>query len=291
MSNFLINLARRGAGLAPQMPVEPRFSSVFLPVLEGLAPETVSDADLPTGVMRTPIREGLEVPGQSIKVSSPTAQPASSPPQNAVGAPATPIMDSPGGPASPPPGLRPRPPLPPTRDVGSTQEQVWTPAPVPQEKGSVLAAAAPEAPHSARAVDAQPQTANQEVVRPRPVFQPSLREKIVDHERVKVFHPESQEPAPEGPRPSGEVRIEPDKSAESERRQPLIRPAPAQPPEPLLAEKASMPPAAVRPIQVRIGTIEVRAATPSASAPIARPEPSSQGFEAYRLLRSYTSLD
>lgn len=288
MSNFLINLVRRGAGLAPQMPVEPRLTPFFVSVSAGQGPEAASGSDL------SPDNEGLQTLSKPQKVSSPPAHPVPSPPI-ITEAPATPSMAPTAGPSPLPSGDLISPPWPrPPREAVAAEKQTVAPTPLPPEKAPVLEGKAPEAlkvSTSVRAVDAPAQTADQVVVRPRLVFRPQVSGENDDQARSKVFRPESLRPTPESPRPSEAVSKEPGQPDESERRQPLIRPAPRQPPEPLLTEKASRPPAAARPIQVRIGTIEVRTTTPPPPAPTARPGPSPQGFEAYRLLRSYTSLD
>jgi hypothetical protein len=242
VSNFIINLVRRGAGLAPQVPVEPPFTPVFLPGPGGLAPWEAPGANVSAEAERASDNEGLNPPGKIQEVWYPPAQAAPAPPQISPGPPALSPAEPLAGISSPPPEKPPRPPL-------------------LSPPGEAVAA------------------------------QPAVLKEIPGREKAKVFHPEPRGQTPDGPQPWEAARIAPDRRPESEPRQPLIRPAPVKPPEPLIPEKASMPPAVPRPIQVRIGTIEVRAITPPAPASAARSGPSPQGFEAYRLLRSYASFD
>jgi hypothetical protein len=66
---------------------------------------------------------------------------------------------------------------------------------------------------------------------------------------------------------------------------PMIRPAPIQSPTFPASDKSAGTPTEPRPIQVRIGTIEVRATTPP--APPKPPGPTPQGFDDYAQLRNY----
>jgi len=70
---------------------------------------------------------------------------------------------------------------------------------------------------------------------------------------------------------------------------PVIKPAPIQSQLPTFpaSEKPAGTQAEPRPIQVRIGTIEVRATTPPPPAP--PPTPAPQGFGDYVLLRNYVN--
>jgi hypothetical protein len=290
VSNFIINLVRRGAGLAPQVPVEPPFTPVFLPGPGGLAPWEAPGANVSAEAERASDNEGLNPPGKIQEVWYPPAQAAPAPPQISPGPPALSPAEPLAGISSPPPEKPPRPPLlSPPGEAVAAQTRVWTPKLAPQGNTQVLEA--PADANQARADYSSPQPAPTEAVRPRPIFQPAVLKEIPGREKAKVFHPEPRGQTPDGPQPWEAARIAPDRRPESEPRQPLIRPAPVKPPEPLIPEKASMPPAVPRPIQVRIGTIEVRAITPPAPASAARSGPSPQGFEAYRLLRSYASFD
>ena len=67
----------------------------------------------------------------------------------------------------------------------------------------------------------------------------------------------------------------------------VVRPAPIQSPALPALEKPAAMPSEPRPIQVRIGTIEVRATTPPAPAP--PPAPMPQGFDDYVLVRNYVN--
>lgn len=89
------------------------------------------------------------------------------------------------------------------------------------------------------------------------------------------------------------IKVEPAAPAAEAANQVVIRPTPVieHPPVPLTPR----PPAAAkpepRPVHVRIGTIEVRATTPSPPPPAPPPSSAPQGFDNYVSIRTYTSWE
>jgi hypothetical protein len=310
MSNFLSNLAQRGAGLEPAPAVQPAITSYF--AAEPGAPH----ATWPEG------QPASEAPLAPPRAGEPAIAPARAPLVEGPGPPhpaqsslARPRSDDPVATASSVATDRERGSRPdgadesePTPGPSSGLEQASPPAtsrtevpPPPRSTSAAEVEAGPARPQaSARVV---PQT------RGTPRIEESHQpERVVDG-RSEAEIPEIPPPGrPSGSRPPARPtpvrpvdrsRISPRVSAEVEafpvetpvivEQLRVIRQATARSLASDLPEKRD----ATRPVQVRIGTIEVRANTPPVTPPPA-PRPAAPvpgGFEDYAMIRSYTGWE
>lgn len=96
-------------------------------------------------------------------------------------------------------------------------------------------------------------------------------------------------PEREAPEPEAVTQVQPAMPPATDISPPLIRPARTQPPMFPEPAETAVTRSESRSIQVRIGTIEVRATTPPPPAPPAAPTP--QGFDDYTLIRNYVSWE
>lgn len=293
MSNFIYNLAQRGAGLAPTIKLQPSVTPRLTPDLDvvqtnRLEPETV------------PVEEATpEVPTQS------EAAPSDTPPETTEFPTTTdlnrltaPVQSEATSPPAPPEELQ----LPTNADfVGQTPPNVAT---RPRPEGEVKRSTSPmflvkpkgqipvgDVPEPRRPIDSKPDLPSEPLpararVRPREQYNSSFE--TLETEDVETQASVHTRPAPlphEVSEPKSFAKIEPATSHQTAEREAMVRSPSVQLPEFKESSKANVTSSESRSVQVRIGTIEVRATTPSppAQAPVQTPK----GFDDYGLVRNY----
>jgi hypothetical protein len=240
VSDFITNLARRGAGLTPIIAVQPRVAPPF-------ASEPAATHATQLELDMAAAEPMPEVPIDATTLSSQVRQAAAL-------FPAAPLSGTPL-PATAPPEVVPQPSqtaipsalrqLPILHDLRTAAAP-----PVAQQPGGV-----PESEHPLLQSQIQPSSA-------RLAEQPQTL-----------------------PGTFARVEIAPSVTPAAGDAPPLIRPAPVEPPRFAAPAGPARSHSEPCPIQVRIGTIEVRATTPSAPAP--PPAPTPQGFDEYAQVRNY----
>lgn len=308
MSDFLVNVAQRGAGLAPLVKVQPPFIPTFAPGNVAARPAEPDAAPGPADVRSpkplAPVQGETPPLTAQAEALSPRSQPAQTmtPP---------PLVAVPTEPPTPPHS----PPL-----------QVDAPP-----TGTDRAAEPGQAVETATATVVSPQAAPLPrhpqppalIVTPAPVTDSAIQTPMVERPGPAPDRPSTSPGLPVEaetdplPRPAAvhpALTQEPYDRAEMDHPQPIIRStnqlanqAPTQPTihpaiqpaiaaeRPLALPKPGMPamPPEPRPIQVRIGTVEVRATTPPPSPPSPPPAsaPVSRGFDDYVHIRTYVNWE
>lgn len=240
MSNFILNLAQRGAGLAPIMALQPALPSGYSPAIE-------APAEMP---MQHTL-ELLEAPMTGLGEHV-LAQPK--------------VETAPGARRVPPSMVRP----------GDTAPQGAPEAGIaPRSELDRLDSRLAGTPGMTHLPATQSELETQ---RPRTAI---IRSQTPSS--APVSNPNPLLPVPEAPTPAL-ARVEP--AAQVARQDlPMIRPAPIHSSTFTASDKSTDTSTESRAIQVRIGTIEVRATTPPAPAPPRAPTP--QGFDDYAPVRTY----
>lgn len=305
MSSFLVNLARRGAGL-PVTPIQAPPRSPFGPEIRKQGDELTEAHEAARGLRKAeepatgnaasqaPLRanssdEGTELPSKAPTHHTPSIQRLSG------AEPSTPFQPSLGEPAAPikTPSLGPRPA---SRGhvIPDRREAEVAPMEPPEASGSTVPPL-----HADREVMAEVDVkrGRQVITSPvaqeiEPVGEPARRvSSVVPGLPIIIGEPGErqvvslEELSAERPRVGAQETREPALAA------PTIRPALAESHTLLEFPKATPASAATPPsqlpIQVRIGRVEVRATTAPAQAP-ARPSPSAPlGFDSYYRVRNY----
>jgi hypothetical protein len=301
VSDFILNLARRGAGLAPVVALQPPFTPASAPDV-GTAHATEPRSErAPRDEDRPELQVRVEPPSSQAQVS-----PAAAPPSPVPAPPTPPPPQARTSPLPPPAGIS---------DVAPAQE----PVPQPTEP----AVPRPEEESAYPTTAAEPQSSPLQHTRPpAPLTAPMPRAEPAVQISGEPFSPAPSRPAaqpqptplptqpetnlaamPTAVRPTlahetrgaseGETvaHVQPATPPMTPARQAIIKPAPAS--ERPFALPTMMGPTVTpsepRPIQVRIGTIEVRATTPPAPTPPPAPKP--QGFDNYLALRTYANRE
>jgi hypothetical protein len=298
MSNFLFNLAQRGAGLAPAMTAQPEAMPPFAAGLHTVHPAQLEDtsvggtaSEIPTsGVTASTHAPLVERPG-------PQHPRQPSPSQFRAGIATTHEWESwPNEPS------RPRP----QSDQISNPQRAPKPASMPVDLRSEEApplglatgskvAAEPAEPSASIRVTPQIQEASSleavsdQPAAPMPDATPSGRASGSQARLLTRLTP--AEPTGRSQTLSGALdEIETVLVATPAIIQPpsVIRQTSGQPLTSALSGNPSGTPSVPQPIQVRIGTIEVRATTPPTTPP---PAPAPHGFDDYATIRSYMSWE
>ncbi len=293
MSSFLLNLARRSAGVsigAPSLPeVSPVLVPDFGPVEETPVDNVAGDSELPAVEMKA-----TETAKASILPR--TAAPPPVEPSPHVGR-TTPDSLAELRPQTPKSVEQP---LPMMREAvqGTREQEKPRAAPVPATEPPLPAKLfdVPEAP---------------KLPGPEPPAPPADPPTLVVESRLVEPKPPAEADRPELATkstpigPPGVVETKPSQPRDAARSEPLVlQPLPVQPlPEPLPmvvpaptpAPETPLPPQPTaresesRPVQVRIGRIEVRAGTPRAPvSPPSPPAPAARGFGRYARWRTYS---
>lgn len=289
--DFLLNLAQRGAGrlgeapqppFRPEFPVEPGIREESLEVVERPEEPVRGEAVAKPEVERRVVRTVTDGQGRTPDVQARTVPVEVAVPEPARPAPLfreVPVRQLVESPASP-------------RIIEKAAVPPAPPVPRP-----VPAVATPLAP---RPVVQSAEPALAESPKPRPVpHQPSPI--LAEPPRVPIFpkvDPKVEVIAsPEPSRPAEPSKSEPVRPAPAPREAPAARVvlAPPPPPEiPAAVERPQPEPApAAPPVEVRIGTIEIRAAAPppppqqALPAPARPASPEPVGLERYARVRGY----
>lgn len=299
MSNFLLNLARRGAGLAPVVTLQPPFVPPFAPDL-GTAHASESEPEMASVDTATP-----EVPMSSATALAkmPPAEPPHrrsqervpsslvQPPTGTVAAQVR--VSQPVKPATPQPeeassaAVEPRTPPP-----HHTPKPVSLPGPSPRIEPAVQVSN--DTPRSGHPPDSLRRPLEQ-----MPPAEPAHRlptppDAFDRSETGPIAVPAATHTTPmptaqEAPESEVVAQVQPATPHVADISTPIIRPAPTQPPMFPAPVELAITPSEPRSIQVRIGTIEVRATTPPSPAPL--PAPTPRGFGDYALVRNYVNWD
>lgn len=303
MSNFVLNLARRGAGLAPAVAFRPPFVPFFAPNL-GTAHTTEPEpatAEVPTHSGPAPAVVSVPPPRPATPAETPHQPPqsphpsSSSQPRAGTAAPRS-QSSQPVEPATPQPGQRASltaaelqtptphhtptpasPPVPPPRIEPTAQVSGDTrKSSHPADSPAIAAAQSPPAESAPR-----PQAPRRALGRSEPdptTTQAATRTTLMPEAR-------------EAPEPEAIAKVQPTMPPASRvTHPPVITPAPVQSPMFPIPAEPTVSPSEPCSIQVRIGTIEVKASTPP-SPPVPPPAPTPQGFDDYALLRNYVNWE
>ncbi len=327
MSDFILNLVRRGAGLAPVVALQPPFMPGFAPDIGAAHPAEPGSERAPVGEDRPELPVQTQAEATSVQAQLSPAAALSSPiPASADAAP-------------PPSSLVRTSPLPLPVDTESAQEPLPKPAepaaaqpntevsstavepaaPQPQEEVPLTAAEPQSSPPRRTRLPASPSVSMPraeptvqmpgDTSKPEPSLpailptpsQPAARPQPARDLPTKPKTGPVAMPAAIYPIPTHEMRetsegetvaqVQPATTPPATARgQAIIKPAPVTQPSPttLTMVEPAIPRPEPRPIQVRIGTIEVRATTPPISRP---PTPAPQGFDDYVQIRTYVNWE
>jgi hypothetical protein len=231
MNNFVLNVVRRGAGLAPSVMLRSRLPSTFSPNLSAAQDPELAMAQTDPAMPETP------VPGPRVSAWTQRrwANEAVPEPSQASNVPPAPRVLNPAERYSPRPGTE----TPDARAI--TQRDTGDPSFI-QVDGEAIA----------------------------PPFRTGA-----EIQNVQAFAQDAV------------LMIQPVTSIATDSTPTVLKPAPIAAPAHLQLAKSALTPAEPRPVQVRIGTIEVRATTPPAPTP--RPATTPQGFDDYALVRNYVN--
>lgn len=322
MSDFILNLVQRGAGLGPRVAQQPPLRPDFAPDA-GAAQATKAEPET------APVNEAtLEMRSATVSRSaSPAATPPSTAPVRVEATPsATPPAETLHRRSQGPAPSSPRRPLTDTMSsleevsrpveavtlqpeqgvTGHTPEISLTPAepqpPNPQDTPKPVSPTVPaprieptlqvpgDTPKSSQPSHSPPLPPPAESApRPQAPPKPFASLEIGAVAMPPAIRTRPMPEAPEATEPGAVAQVQAAAPHSTTTSSSLIRPgSPQRPMFPTLLE-AAVTPSEPRPIQVRIGTIEVRASTPPPPAPPRAPTP--HGFDDYVLLRNYVSWE
>jgi hypothetical protein len=303
MSRFLVNLARRGAGLEGPVPMRPPFTPVFATDAgerqqpsPGSSPPDSRESFLPP-VDHANVPTAASPPSRTSSPPSPPPPPSADLLPSPSGAPtlqpAIEVEATGSRPVQPPPVPEPRPapttiPSPSEIALPPVAPKVAAPHTAPVEPERHIPPAPSVEPVAFSPPPQQPATPPATLETPSSPPSPlTLARSPMRREDVKeIARAPAEQPRPEPPAPSPR-----------ERKVVVVEPTPVSgpPAERHIPPGQAASPELPRPVQVRIGTVEVSAATPQPAsppqAPAQPPPPAPQGFDAYADIRSYTTWE
>lgn len=327
MSHFLLTLARRGAGLTPLVPLQPPLTPTFAPSIGAANPAEPGSERPPVGKDRSelPVQTQAEAtsvqaqgsPAAALSSPIPASADAAPPPSSLVHTSPLPLAVDTRSAQEPLP--KPAEHAAPQPDAEVSSAAVEPAAPKPQEELPSTAAEPQSSPPRRTRLPASPSVS---VPRAEPTVQmPGDTWKL--EPGLPAISPTPSQPAAR-PQPARDLPTKPKaglvampaaiyltptlemrETSEGEtvaqvkratppmrtRGQAIIKPAPVTQPPPttLIMVEPAIPRPDPRPIQVRIGTIQVRATTPPPPTP--PPAPTPQGFDDYVRVRTYVNWE